>query len=210
MADSDITFQGIYYAVGYQVSVSVCGLDCGDYTVAANGSVTVPINSDPDENFNGAYLAQFDVGPFDKTTYGDATTRIDLASGNGSVQTIYVPVVIGFNFPAIGLPLRPLGEDQTKTPQGPALGKTRRTHFVAALLRNTQGITFFSPNSNQDQSKLTDNAGNPLPMNMLFSGVWVQPFQDNDSYDSFLGWAIMRPYACSIVSIEGFVETSER
>lgn len=209
MADTDVIFQGFYYAVGYTVSVSVCGLDCGDYVVDPFGQVTVPINSDPDQNFNGPYLSQFDVGPYDRKTYGDQTARLDLDNA-GALATIYVPVVIGFSYPSYGVPLRAIGEDQTKTPQGPALGKTRRAHWVAALLRNTQGITFGTENGNWDFQPLADTAGNVLPRNRLFSGVWSKPVGDNDSFDSIIGWNVTRPYACTVVSLSSFIDTSER
>lgn len=213
MATTDVVFQGLYFAVGYTASVSVAGLDCGDYVVAESGTVTVPINSDPDKNFNGAYLSQFDVGPFDKTTYGDQTTRIDLANGSGGIITVYVPVIIGFTYPSWGAILRAVGEDQTKTTQGPALGKTRRAHWIAALLRNTQGVTFGTESGNWYSTTLTDKTGDPthaLLKNQLFSGVWAAPISDSDTFDSLLAWNVVRPYACSVVALNGFIETSER
>jgi hypothetical protein len=210
MADTDVVFQGLYYAIGYLVSVSVCGLDCGDYTVDDHGQVTVPINSDENQLFNGTDLAQYDVGPYDRVTYGDATTRIDWATGTGAVQSMYLPVVIGFTYPSYGAILRALGEDQIKSAQGPGLGKTRRNHYVAALLRNTQGITFGTENGQWDQRPLTDAAENPLNMNTLFSGVWAQPLDDNDSLNGIVGWNVTRPYACTVVALAGHAETSER
>ena len=210
MAATDVIFTGLYYAAGYTVSVSVCGLDCGDYVVDQYGRVTVPINSDPDKNFNGAYLQQFDVGPFDTTTYGELTTRIDMSNGSGAIQTIHVPVCIGFPMPYYGKLLRMIGEDQTKSPQGGSLGKTRRIQYVGALLRNTQGITFFTENGNQDVPNLTDYANNQLLKNTLFSGVWSKPLDDNDSLDGFLSFGGSRPYAASIVSLTAFLDTAER
>jgi hypothetical protein len=210
MAATDVVFSGLYHAVGFTVSVSVCGLDCGDYAVSIFGEITVPANSDPDGNFNGGYLAQFDVGPYDKLTYGDQTTRIDLGDGVGGWETIYVPVVIGFTYPSWGMPLRPMAEDQVKSPAGPALGKTRRTHWLAALLLNTQGISFGTDGAVYDPAPLADPAGNVFPKNTLFSGVWQQPLDNDPSFNSMVAWQVTRPYACTVVSIEGFLETSER
>jgi hypothetical protein len=212
MAATDVVFQGFSYAAGYTLSVSVCGLDCGDYVVPddGTGTVTVPINSDPDKNFNGAYLKQFDVGPFDRVTYGESTTRIDMADGNGGVQTIFVPVVIGFTYPSYGVPLRAVGEDQTKTQEGPALGDLRRTHWFAALLRNTQGISFGTENGTWYPALLAGaDQFTPLPKNVLYSGVWSRPLDDGSTMDSFVGWNVTRPYACSVVSLNRFLETSE-
>jgi hypothetical protein len=210
VATTDVIFSGLYYAVGYPVSVSVCGLDCGDYTVDQYGRVTVPLNSDPDMLFNGAYIQQFDVGPFDTTTYGELTTRLDIDNGSGATITIFVPVCIGFAIPYYGKLLRLIGEDQTKSPQGGAMGKERRTQWVGALLRNTQGITFFTENSFQDTPNLAYPGQAPLVKNILFSGVWSRPLEDNWSLDSFVGFGGSRPYAASVVSLTAFLETSER
>jgi hypothetical protein len=211
MADTDVVFQGFYYAVGYTVSVSVCGLDCGDYMVDGNGAVTVPINSDPDGNFNGGYLGQFDVGPYDKVTYGDQTTRLDIFDGVGGTETIYVPVVIGFTYPAIGQVARPVAEDQIKSPQGPGLGKTRRAQWFGALLNNTQGISFGTQLAGtMDLAPLGDPAGNVLPKNTLFSGVWAKPLDDPYTYDGQLSWIATRPYAVTVCAVSAFIDTSER
>jgi len=211
MAATDIIFQGLYYAVGYTASVSCCGLDCGDYVVDANGDVTVPIDSDPDGNFNGPYLVQFDVGPFDKLTYGDQTTRIDLSDGVGGIQTIYVPVVIGFTYPSWGAGLRAVGEDQTKSPKGPGLGETRITHWFSALVSSSQGLSFGTTNAGSFYpAAFTDQSNIKLKMNTLFSGVWASPIEDGPSFDGMIAWSVSRPYAATVVALSGFIETSER
>ena len=208
---TDVVFTGFYYAVGYTVSVSVCGLDCGDYLVDDNGNVTVPINSDPDGKFNGGFLAQYDVGPYDKVTYGDQTTRLDIFDGVGGTETIFVPVVIGFTYPAIGQVVRPVAEDQIKSPQGPGLGKTRRMQWFGALLNNTQGVSFGTRlGGTMDAANFADPAGNVLLKNTLFSGVWSKPIDDNPSYDAQLAWACYRPYAVTVCAVSAFIDTSER
>lgn len=210
MADTDIVFTGFYHMIGSPASVVICGLDCGDYIVSATGTVTVPINSDKNQLCNGAYLAQFDVGPFDRTTYGDATTMLMISDGVGGVETIYVPVVIGFTYPSWGRLLRPVSQEDTKTPQGPSLGKTRRAHWFGALLLNTQGISFGTSTGQYDLAPLDDKAGNVLPLNVLYSGVWSKPIDDNPSFDGMIGWQILRPFPATVVAISGFIETSER
>lgn len=45
--NTQVTFYGMPHLVGKTVQVFAAGLDLGDYTVAANGSVTVPINAAP-------------------------------------------------------------------------------------------------------------------------------------------------------------------
>lgn len=214
MAATDIVFQGLYFAIGYTVSVSIAGLDCGDYVVQTSppGTITVPINSDPNQLCNGAYLANFDVGPYDRTTYGDATTRIDLADGVGGVETIYVPVVIGFTYPSLGMGLRPITPEQTKSPQGGAMGKTRRIHWAGFLFQNAQGVTILtsSPQDAQFASTFNNAAEVPLNMNQLFSGVYATEVDDTYSYDGQIGWLVTRPYACTVVSMTSHLDTMER
>lgn len=210
MATTDIVFTGFYYAVGATVSVSIAGLDCGDYVVSALGTVTVPINSDKNQLCNGANLLQYDVGPYDNVSYGDATTSVTLADGSGGIATIYLPVVIGFVYPAVGGLLRRVDAQDIQSPRGPGIGKTRRTHWISALLLNTQGIAFGSPSGIFDTAPLDDGAGNVLPLNSLFSGVWSKPIDDNPGFDSLIGWQVVRPFPCTVVSISGALETSER
>lgn len=210
MAATDIIFGGFYYAVGFNVTVSIAGLDCGDYTVSALGTVTVPINSDKDKLFNWANLVLYDVGPYDRTTYGDATTAVTLADGVGGIQTLYLPVVIGFAYLGWGIPLRPITEDQIKSPQGAGLGKTRRTHWFSALLLNTQQIAFGTTHAVYDIAKLADGGANVLPQNVLYSGVWAKPVDDNPSYDGQVGWQSARPFPCTVVALTGFMVESER
>lgn len=210
MAATDVVFSGFYFAIGYTVTVTVAGLDCGDYVVSSLAEVTVPINSDKYKQFNGAALAQWDVGPFDKTTYGDSTTAVTMADGVGGIATLYLPVVIGFVYPGMGRTLRPVSEDQTKTQQGPALGMTRRAHWFGALLLNTQGIAFGTNTNVYDLAPLDDGAGNLLEDNELYSGVWAKPIDDNPSFDGMIGWQSLRPFPCTVCAISGFIETTPR
>jgi hypothetical protein len=210
MAATDMVFSGFYYAIGYTLTVSIAGLDCGDYVVSATGTVTVPINSDSGKLCNWATLVQYDVGPYDRTTYGDATTAVTMADGSGGVQTLYLPVVIGFNYIGWGIPLRPVTEDQIKSPSGAGLGKTRRSHWFSALLLNTQQIAFGTTHNVYDLAKLADDGQNLLPQNVLYSGVWTKPVDDNPSYDGQVGWQSARPFPCTVVAITGFMVESER
>lgn len=210
MAATDIIFTGFYFAVGAVVTVSIAGLDCGDYTVSTTGTVTVPINSDKDKLCNGAALAQYDVGPYDHATYGEATTQVTLADGVGGIETLYLPVVIGFVYPGWGIPLRPVTEDQIKSPQGAGQGKTRRAHWFSALLLNTQQVAFGTPHMVYDIAKLDDTGGNVLHQNVLYSDVWTKPVDDNPSYDGMIGWRSLRPFPCTVCSITGFLVESER
>lgn len=211
MATTDIVFTGFYYAIGYTATVSIAGLDCGDYVVSSLGTVTVPINSDTDKLCNWANLVQYDVGPYDRDTYGDATMGVTMADGTGGVQTLYLPVVIGFVYPAAGFALRAVDQDALKTPQGGGTGKTRRSHWVSIQLLNTQGIALGTLSSAvYDTAPLADEGANVLPLNELYTGVWTKPIDDNPSFDGQIGWRILRPFPCTVLSLTGFVETAER
>ena len=211
MATTDVIFTGFYYAVGYTLTVSVAGLDCGDYVVSKLGTVTVPLNADKDQHFNAAYLQQFDVGPYDRQSYGDATTAITMGDGVGGIVTYYLPVVIGFVYPSAGFRLRPVGEDVTKSPQGASMGKFQRTHHISLLLLNTQGIELGSlATAVYDKAPLADAGGNVLDQNQLYSGVWTAPIDDNPGFDGMIGWRTLRPFPCTVVALTGFTETNER
>ena len=41
----DVIFYGLYYLAGETISVWLGGVDCGDYVVAANGSITMPLGA---------------------------------------------------------------------------------------------------------------------------------------------------------------------
>lgn len=218
MAATDIVFHGLYYAIGATISVCIGGLDCGDYVVQANGTdgtVTVPINSDPDGLCNGAYLTTLDVGPWDKTTYGGLTTEVTLDVGGQGSATIYIPVAIGFVYPSIGKLLKPATDAQIKSQQGPGTGKGRRVHNYgiqfAAVIGNKNGLrlgTDFAIGLNAMQ--LQSKGGVTLPHNIVFQGVAYGPLKDNNSYDGQITWLMIRPYPCTINSISSFMETEER
>lgn len=212
MADTDIVFGSLYQFAGRLVDVVICGLDCGSYQVSQDGlaTVTVPRQSDPDGLLTGEYIATFDVGPYDRTTYGDATTQLSV-SDTFALQTVYVPVTIGFSFTHAGQLLRPATEAQTKSPEGPALGKTRRIHRYAALFRNTIGISIGTVLANLFPVDFRNAGGSaPLTKNILFSGVIEDTIDSEYSFDGQITWMGTRPYPCTIASISGFVETQER
>ena len=209
MAATDLVLTGYAQAFGHSVDVMIAGLDCGTYTVASDGSVTVPIGSDPDGLLTAAYLQARDVGPWDRVTYGDATTEISLLVTGGGVATVYVPVVVGYSFLSVGRLLRPATEAQIKSPRGPALGKKRRIHNFAALLVNAVGVSFGTRFTNLRACLFDQNNGKDLTKDQMFSGVWYDTIDDINSYDGLITWTIARPYPCTVTSITGFVETSE-
>jgi hypothetical protein len=210
MADTDIVINGLYHLVGRTASVVICGLDCGDYVVQPGGFVTVPIGSDPDGLLSGAYIQSFDVGPYDTTTYGDATTQLTVFNGY-SEGTYYVPVVVGFTFTSVGQLLRPATAQDTKSPQGPRLGKIGRNHYFAVLLQNAnKGVSFGTKLTNVLPANLRPNGSPIANYATLFSGVFTDTLGDGYGLDNALLWVVTRPYPCSVVAISGYLETAER
>ena len=207
MAATDIILTGYWEAAFHTVDVMIAGLDCGSYVVASDGSVTVPIQSDPDKLLTGTYLQARDVGPWDRVTYGDATTEISLLVSGGGLATVYVPVVVGYSFLSVGRLLRPATEAQIKSPRGPALGKKRRIHNYAVLLVNTVGVSFGTRFTNLRSALFDQNNGKDLTRDQMYSGVWYDAIDDINSYDGLITWSVARPYPCTVAAITGFVET---
>ena len=209
MTDTDIVFNGLYHMIGHSVSVVICGLDCGDYTVDANGAVTVPLASDPDGLLSGAYIVQFDVGPYDTITYGDATTQVTVFTGVATA-TVYVPVVIGFSYPTIGQILRPVMEAQIKSPSGPGEGKTKRIEWASFLFSQAQGVSIGTSFANMWPVQFPDGTGQVLNHTILFSGVFADNFAEDYGFDNMIAWQIFRPYPCTVASVSGFLHSQDR
>lgn len=199
-----LTITGGWQLINRSVAVMIAGLDCGNFVVAADGTLFVPFGSDPDGLFTPSYLNSVS----DPRSTNPALVTFNITVGSDTI-TVYVPLLIGYAYASKGRLLRPGTEQETKTPQGPPLGKKRRTHRAAALLKGAQGISFTCDNNIFDLAKFTDAGGNVLTRDTLFSGVYRKEIDDNWSFDSMLSWQITRPYPCTIVALSGFIETNE-
>lgn len=58
ISGSNIVLYGFHYLIGESLSVMIGGLDCGDFTVAAGGTLTVPLGSDAGGLLTEAYLLE--------------------------------------------------------------------------------------------------------------------------------------------------------
>lgn len=196
ISGTTLTLYGLWYLNGETVSVTVGGVDCGDTTVS-NGSVSVPINNDPDNLLTSAYLQTLVGG-----NYGIMATRIDNIG--------LVPAVVGFTYTSQGQLVRPDSVEQSRSPLGPALGKMRRVHQFSALLHRTQGISF---GTNFDDLKIGNfrfPGGVAYTALQLFSGVHQDTLDDDSSMDGMICWEVSRPYPATVVSIAGYMQTQER
>ncbi len=122
-----------------------------------------------------------------------------------------VPAAIGTTFTSKGQLLRPLSPQDTGARNGPALGKTRRDHRFAALLLNTAGISFGTTFDKLHAALFKSLGGKTTyAANQLYSGVWTNPLEDNNSYDGQLCWQISRPYPATVLAVQPFLETQDR
>ena len=213
MSATDIIFNGLYHQVGQLVAVTIGGLYCGTFTVVAPGTITVPINSDPDGLCNGKYLQTLDVGPWDKTTYGAATCEVTLdVAGNGPA-TIYIPVLIGFNYPAMGTTMRPASAEVTKSPQGSASGKLKRIHAIGGLGFFVGGVGGFQVGPDflhMNAVNTKTNGGTPLTHNQPFFGEFFLALSDSFNKDGQICWQMLNPYPLTINTLNAFLDTEER
>lgn len=213
MAATDIIFNGLAHMVNATVEVVVGGLDCGAFVVAAGGFVTVPLASIPTPagfSSAGNYFQTLDVGPYDTTTYGDATTAVTMQVNGGGRATMYLPVYIGFLYPSIGQTMRPATQAQTKSQTGGATGKLRRVWSVAALLSKSQGVSFGTTAANLQPASF-QFANNSYFQNInLFDGVLYMDIDTGDDFDGMTMWYCGGPYPCVLNSLTGFAEFKER
>lgn len=204
-----IRFTGLWYLIGATVSAFCVGLDLGDFTVDANGTIFVPYGSGTQPaSFNyasagaGAYL-------FTPAYIAGALQTNDVRNGGVPYSGKYMPCCIGYNFTSEGQSLRPISPQDSGARTGPALGDIRRSHYVQAILHNTLGIEFGTDFSKMRASELKDGTGAQPTPTEPYSGVWRETLEDDYSFDSMVAWRIKRPYPASVVSIGASVQTQD-
>lgn len=193
---------GLWHLNGKTVTVWAGGLDIGDWPVV-NGSIAVPfgdgVNSGPAGTSNT-------TGPFRPGGGGYLLTPDFVNSFAGAM-----PIVVGFNYECDGQILRPNTQAESGARNGPAFGKKRLQNMMALQTVNTQGIEFgtaFTAGRMQP-AYFKDLAGNTLPVNQLFSGIFWSTIEDVWSYDGMLAWRVTRPYPATIAAIGGFLKTND-
>lgn len=205
MTDTTLTFYGYWHLEGEDVTVSILGLDCGEYTVAADGSVTVPYASDAGALLTPAYL----IANTNAVAVVENNCTFDVYDGTG-YTSVTVPVVIGLNYTTQGQLLRPDTLADMKSPLGPGLGKTRRSHMYAALVQDAVAIDFGTDFTHLDAAFFSDDGETARAEDSPFSGVIVGYLDDGYSFEGQLCWQVDRPYACTIMSTAVWLDSSER
>lgn len=202
-SDTSIKFYGAGHLAGKTVQVAIAGVDMGDYTVASDGTVTVPFGVDAQGIVTPQYLAALPSSTLDNaaqvTFYAD-----DVQYTKG------VPVTIGLGYTTKGQTLRPaLGQDLGLRVNG--LGKMRRAHEYAVLLNYaTDAVLIGTTFTNTDPLALTTADGETAwPADTLYTGVYRGRLTDDYGYDSMLCWQVSRPVALMVCAISAFLVASE-
>jgi hypothetical protein len=155
------------------------------------------------------------VGPNTPATFSGfaALTAGNIFQGSTtSTSSMTVPAVLGFTYTSQGQIVRPALPAEAGAQNGPAQGKTRRSHMFSLLAAaaiygsismgtvfgKLRPVNFKQPNEQ------------PYDTKTLFSGVHWGTLEDNYSFEGGLAWEITRPLPASISSVGGFINTQDR
>lgn len=211
-----ITFFGLDHYAGLSVDVWLAGLDCGTYTVAADGHIFVPYGADPDGFLSATFLSTVSSdAPSGGWPYA---TKINVTI-SGSVSTVTVPCIIGGAFVSQGQTLRPAQDAQSKTPIGNSFGMTRRPSMYSITVVNTVGAPVSAYNggisigvdfNNLRPVEFTSPDGVAYNTTQMFSGVWWDTIDGDYDFDGMIAWQISRPYPATVTAVSSFTSTAER
>lgn len=135
---------------------------------------------------------------------------ITLSYTNSGSDAPVIPFALGSNYQSQGQIVRPIAPQEAGSQNGPALGKTRRTHQIAALLASTADISFGTTFTVQRPAAFKTPGGTALPTGTLYSGIHWTTIEDDYSFDSMTAWSTYRPWPATLVSLEMFLHTQDR
>lgn len=129
-----------------------------------------------------------------------------------STQRFTLPAVVGFTYTTKGQIVRPATPQEAGAANGPAQGKTRRSHMFSTLLAGVvSGTLYFGTLfTNLRPAIFKSSGGVPLDTKTLYSGVHWNTLEDDYSFEGGLCWQISRPLPAPVVSIGGFINTQDR
>lgn len=208
--DTELQIWGLYHLVGVTVSAFVNSTDCGDFTVAADGSITIPLW--PTTASQAMKLSNLIAA---NGSLGESDCPVSLTSAS-VVNYVTIQVVVGVGFVSQGQLLRAATEADIKSRTGGALGKKRRAQQFAVLVRESQltqfgtsltppalGNMYYSNFSQTPDENVTITYGN------TFTGVYWAPVEDTSGYDSQFCWQQARPWPITITAVNVFLQTGE-
>lgn len=193
-----IRFHGLRHLNNQTVTVFAAGLDCGDFVVD-DGVVEVPYGSAAGL-FTEKYVNQLSAQQND---YGHLAVEIDQGA-------LVIPAVVGYTYTSQGQLLRPVASDATGAANGPGFGKTRRNHQFAALFHNAQGVKVGTDFSKLRPALFATPGGRRYSKTELFSGLYVDTIDDDNSEDGMLCWEISRPFPATVLALGGFLMTQDK
>lgn len=197
-SETGIRFHGLWGLNGHTVCAWIGGLDCGDYVVS-DGYIEVPYGS-ASGLFTKRFVIQLSAQAPD---VGDLATPVD----NG---TFVIPAIVGYPFVSRGQTLRPAASDATGAQNGPGFGKTRRAHGVGVMIHNTQGLYLGTTFEKMRPALFKTPGGRRYTAIELFSGIWEDTLDDDNSLDGMLAWETRRPYPTRMLAIGGFLATQDK
>jgi hypothetical protein len=180
----------------------------GTSTTTSEVAISTADTSSSDDTAGALVVRVNDIGTTDWASFGPN-------SGGGTITpavTYNAPSVFGFTYTSQGQLLRQVGQSSGAR-NGPALGKTRRTHQAAFQIAQTQGMyvgTDFDTTLHILPMKSYPGGTVTLALNELYDGVnWV-PIDDPYGFDGMVAWQVTRPYPATVLAVEGFLHTSDR
>jgi hypothetical protein len=125
-----------------------------------------------------------------------------------------LPIIAGYTYTTQTQILRPVAPQEAGAQNGPALGKTRRTHMAAYLFHGTgQGVQFgtdFAASLHQCNFMLNADSVTPMPITSLYSDIYWDSIEDDYSFNGRPALQVTRPYPMSCLAIEAFLRTQDR
>lgn len=218
---SGIVVTGLWHAIGKSVSAYIAGLDCGDYTVASDGTITVPYQSDPDQKLTAAYIKSInDQAPNTAPTGGGWYTITELVGTitvtiGGLPVTCTVPMVIGFNYNSDGQLVRPDQQKDAGT-TSPAMGEPKRIEQYAIQVYDTvsgpagTGLKVGTDSNHLHPALFRTKGGTAVDNSTGYSGIHWDKLDDDYGFDNMFYWRMGRPFPATVVAITGFIEATER
>jgi hypothetical protein len=193
---SNVILRGFGDYEGETMAVFLAGLDCGDFPVIA-GRITVPFGS-AGGLLTERYLTQVSAL---KRDWGTNTVILD---------EWVVPCVVGYRYKSRGQRLRPASGAESGAANGPAFGKKRRNHMLAALLNSTAGISFGQDFERLKPANFRTPGGKAYTPTDLFTGIHVDNITAEADYDGMLAWEVEGPYSAQVAAIGGFLQTQDK
>lgn len=204
-----ITFYGYQAFIGERVRCWVAGLDCGNATVATNGTVFVPWQSDPDGLLTLTYLQNL-PSPANR---GGAPlfVNVDWTDAQSVNHRVVIPAAIGFFFQSLGQLPRVNEPNDAKAPTGPTLGERRRIAQVSMLLQQSSPPNLGTSAANAQAAVFRqDDETTPALLSKLYNGVFWGTINASWDFDNQLRWDTSGAGPLTVVSVGGFMETGER